>query len=267
MTKQTLGQKIQTQIGHAIKDYDLIRDGDRILCAISGGKDSLTMLKLLNERRQWAPVQYELYAVNIKTDFSCGSCMHKDVLSQIFAEWNIPFEFAHMNVLNEDKTTNCFWCSWNRRKCLFEVAQRLGCNKIALGHHKDDVIETTLLNIIFQGNFSTMNPKQELFNGEKAIIRPLCYVEEDLIKAFALEQNFPSKLCRCPFGETSRRKHIKEWIAALQKQTPGTNIKTNIFKSVFRVKEDYIDVKTPPEDLSDIPAEEDPSSNQIYLCG
>lgn len=266
MKKQTAGQKIQTKIGHAIKDYNLIEDGDKILFAISGGKDSLTMLKLLKERQQWAPIKYDIYAVNIKTDFACGSCMHKDVLDEIFSEWDVPYEYANIKVLDEDKKTSCFWCSWNRRKCLFEIADRLGCTKIALGHHKDDIIETTMLNLLFQGSISTMNPKQELFKGEKTIIRPLCYVDEDLIIKFAEEQDFPSKLCRCPFGENSKRKYMKKLISDIQQKVPGTNIKTNIFKSISRIKADYIDLKQPPSESSTPDVSKNTDDADIYLC-
>lgn len=266
MSKQTSAQQIQTKIGHAINDYKLIENGDKILFAVSGGKDSLTMLKLLKERQQWAPVKYDIYAVNIETDFSCGSCTPKDVLSRIFSEWAVPYEFANIKVLDENKKTNCFWCSWNRRKCLFEIADRLGCAKIALGHHKDDIIETTLLNILFQGSISTMNPKQELFKGQKTIIRPLCYVDEDLIIQFAKEQDFPGKLCLCPFGENSKRKYMKKLISDIQKKVPGTNIKTNIFKSIARVKEDYIGLKQPPSPLPEPQPKDNQAGTDIFLC-
>src|SRR4030042_4994572 len=169
---------ISSMIGKAIGDYNLIADKDRILIAVSGGKDSLTLLKLLMERKKWSPAHYELYAAHIETDFYCSSCVHKGTLDKIFKEIGIEYVFRKITVLDKEKKTNCFWCSWNRRKTLFEIARDFGCNKVALGHHKDDIAETTLLNLLFKGEFSTMNPRQELFGGKIVIIRPLCYVEE-----------------------------------------------------------------------------------------
>ena len=237
------GHTISARIGKAIGDYSLIEKGDRILIAVSGGKDSLTLLKLLRQRQRWSPVRYEIFAAHIQTDFVCASCTHTDVLEKLFEGMGIEYRMRKIKVLDKNKKTSCFWCSWNRRKALFEIAGKLGCTKLALGHHKDDIVETTLLNLLFQGEFSTMNPRQELFSGELAIIRPLCYVEEYHIKKFAKENEFPSKLCKCPFGQDSKRKLIKEFISDTERKSPRTNIKTNIFKSLSRIRTDRINVK------------------------
>ena len=237
------GTRINSKVGKAIHDYDLIRDKDRILIAVSGGKDSLTLMHLLEKIRTWAPVKFDLFAAHISTDFHCGGCVHKDVLTKTFEQAGIKYEFRDIKVLDEDGKTSCFWCSWNRRKALFEIADKLGCNKVALGHHKDDIVETMLMNLLYNGEISAMNPLQELFKGKITIIRPLCYVEEKLIKQFAKESGFPVQLCKCPFGADSKRKYIKEFIRDTEKNTPKINIKTNIFKSLSRIKKDYIDLK------------------------
>lgn len=237
------GQKISLAIGRAIGDYNLIEDGDRILVAVSGGKDSLTLLKLLQERRSWAPVRFEVIAAHVKTDFACASCIHEDLLTGFFREIGVESVFASVQVLDEQKKTNCFWCSWNRRRALFDLAEKKGCNKIAFGHHKDDIIETILMNLFFKGEISCMQPRQEMFEGKVVMIRPLCYVEEDLTRRFAEEQGFPAKLCRCPFGKDSQRQKMKALIRDLAGATPGTSIKSNIFNSVARVNRDYIGLK------------------------
>ena len=229
---------ISNKIGKAIGDYNLIEKGDRILVAVSGGKDSLTLLKMLKERQRWSPVRYELLACHIETDFRCSSCIHKETLSKIFAGFGIKGIFRKVSVLDRNKETNCFWCSWNRRKTLFETAGTYECNKVAFGHHKDDIVETILLNIFFHGELSSMNPRQEIFNGELVIIRPLCYVEEEAIEIFAREHGFSSKLCRCPFYRNSKRRYVKEFIRDTEKIFPG--IKTNIFNSISRIKWDYL---------------------------
>ncbi len=232
---------ISSKIGKAIKDYNLIEDGDKLLVAVSGGKDSLSLLKMLLERKKWAPVKFDIIAVHIETDFRCGNCVHKKILTNLFKKMGAKYIFRKIKVLDKNKKTNCFWCSWSRRKALFEMAEAKGCNKIVFGHHKDDIIETTLLNMFFQGEFSTMNPRQELFKGTITIIRPLCYVEERMIKKFAKESGFPEQLCRCPYSQDSNRKYLKEFINRIEKRSP--NVRTNIFRSVARVKREYIDLK------------------------
>lgn len=237
-----IGAKINSKIGKAISDHGLIQNGDRILVAVSGGKDSLTMLSLLNHIKSWAPVKFDLFAVHIKTDFHCGSCVHDKVLTDIFEKMDIGYRFSDVKVLDEEGKTTCFWCSWNKRKALFMTADELGFNKVALGHHKDDIAETMLMNLIYKGEISAMNPCQEMFGGEITIIRPLCYVEENIIKEFSKESGFPEQLCKCPFGENSRRKYIKNFIRETESQTPQINVKTNIFKSISRIKNDYINL-------------------------
>jgi len=239
----TLGHKINSKIGKAINEYQLIKDGDKILVAVSGGKDSLTLLKFLKLIQGWAPINFEILVAHIKTDFHCGSCVHNDVLEKIFNDLNIKFKILNIKVLDEKKTTSCFWCSWNRRKILFSTANQLKFNKVALGHHKDDIAETMLMNLLCNGEISTMNPHQEMFKGQLSIIRPLCFVEEKMIQAFALESDFPKQLCKCPFGKNSKRKLMKKFISEFEKKIPGTNVKTNIFKSLSRIKHEYIDLK------------------------
>lgn len=241
------GNYISTRIGRAIQDYDLIKDKDRILVAVSGGKDSLSLLKLLNERKNWAPVDYELIAMHIETDYRCGGCVHTKILKKFFEDNGIKYRFEKIKVLDENKKTTCFWCSWNRRKALFLAAEKLKCNKIAFGHHKDDIVETLLLNIFYHGEFAAMNPRQELFKGKVTIIRPLCYVEESSLRKFAEESGFPSAMCKCPNSKSSKRRLVKNIIKTAEKDCD--HVKTNIFRSVSRVKEGYIDLKHPGAEI------------------
>ncbi|MGD2279068.1 MAG: ATP-binding protein [Candidatus Omnitrophota bacterium] len=237
------GERINSKVGKALHDYDLIGGGDRILVAVSGGKDSYTLLSLLKAIQGWAPVKFELVAAHIKTDFRCGECMNKDDLRDLFEDMGVAYKFREINVLDKEGKTTCFWCSWNRRKALFEMADELGCNKVALGHHKDDIAETVLMNLLYNGEISAMNPRQEIFEGKITIIRPLCYVEEKVIKKFAKENKFPEQLCKCPFGSDSKRKYVKKFIKETEKETPKVNIKTNIFRSINRIRTDYVDLR------------------------
>lgn len=228
---------ISKRIGKAIMDYGMLADGDKICVAVSGGKDSLTLLRLLNDRRSFVPIKYELLAVHIDMGYPC---QHPKILAEYFKKQGIDYHIEKIDILKGKtrKDISCFWCAWNRRKAIFEVAQRFGCNKVALGHHKDDIIETILLNLFFHGEISAMSPKQELFNGKVIIIRPLAYTEEDMIQRFAKEAGFPHHKCVCPNSITSNRTKISGIIKDLKKTCP--DVKTNIFRAIKRIKKDYL---------------------------
>ncbi len=251
------GRRINSDIGKAIHDYNLIEAGDRILVAVSGGKDSLTMLAMLKKIQGWAPVKFELVAAHINPDLYCDGNKHRDRLVKLFGDMGVEHRVRDIKVLDERGKTNCFWCSWNRRKALFEMADELGCNKVALGHHKDDIVETMLMNLIYNGEISAINPRQELFNGKITVIRPLCYVEEKTIIKFAAENSFPEKPGVCPFGRDSKREYIKKFIRETEKKTRRVNVKTNIFKAIARIRKDYIDLKDEEARGGDLPKEPD----------
>ena len=228
---------ISKRVGRAIMDYEMLSDGDKIAVAVSGGKDSLTLLRVLRDRQKFVPIKYEILAVHIDLGYP-RSCAKR--LETYFKKLGVKYHIEKVDVLKETKRKDisCFWCSWNRRKALFEVADRSGCTKVALGHHKDDIVETILLNMFFQGEISAMKPKQELFKGKITIIRPLAYVEENMIRKFVKTGSFPLYDCICPNAESSNRTRIGEMIKELEKVCP--EVKTNIFRSLKRVKKDYL---------------------------
>jgi len=228
---------ISKRVGKAITDYDMMADGDKVAVAVSGGKDSLTLLRVLTDRKKFVPIKYELFAVHIDLGYPRT---HPKILASYFKSQNINYHIEKVDILKgrTRKDITCFWCSWNRRKALFETAVRFGCNKVALGHHHDDIIETILLNLFFNGEISAMAPKQELFKGKIIIIRPLAYVDEDMIRRFAKEANFPREKCSCPNSFTSKRTQIEHIIKELKKICP--DVKKNIFRSVKRIKKDYL---------------------------
>jgi len=228
---------ISKRVGRAIMDYQMLSEGDKIAVAVSGGKDSLTLLRVLNDRRAFVPIKYELLAVHIDLGYPC---MHPKILGEYFKSEGIAYHIEKVDILKgkSRKDITCFWCAWNRRKALFETASRFGCNKVAMGHHHDDIVETILLNLFFNGEISAMSPKQELFNGKITVIRPLAYVEEEMIRRFAKEAGFPHEKCSCPNSVTSKRTKIEHMLKELEKVCP--EVKTNIFRSVKRIKKDYL---------------------------
>lgn len=228
---------LSKRVGRAIADYSMLSDGDKVAVAISGGKDSLTLLRILNDRKMFVPIKYELLAVHIDLGYPC---QHPKILAEYFKKLGVNYHIEKVDILKgrSRKDISCFWCSWNRRKALFEVADRFGCSKVALGHHKDDIVETILLNLFFHGEISAMSPKQELFNGKIILIRPLAYVEEGMIERFAKAAGFRLKKCACPNSLTSNRTKIANVIKELRKVCP--DVKTNIFRSIKRIKKDYL---------------------------
>jgi len=234
---QRLQYFFSKKVGKAICDYKMIDDGDRIVVGVSGGKDSLSLLKILQYRQSFTPVKYHLIAVHVDLGYKC---LHPKILERHFKASGVDYRMIRVDILKDCKSRkdiSCFWCSWNRRKALFEAADKLKCSKVALGHHKDDIAQTILLNMFFNGEISGMNPKQVLFHGALCVIRPLAYVEEKEVIGFARAFNFPVPKCSCPNSRTTKRNEAAAIIKRLEKSCP--NIRTNIFRSIKHVKAEY----------------------------
>lgn len=226
-------------MGKAIHRYALIQGGDRILVGVSGGKDSLSLLHLLHERSRRVPIHYELFPVYVDLGFDPGRA---EILKEFFEAKGLPhhIEFTDIGIRAnspENRENPCFLCSWERRKRLFHLAHRFKCNKIALGHHKDDIIETLLLNIFYSAEISTMVPVQSLFKGKITLIRPLALLEEKKIERFAIEMGLPFGPSGCPSSGKTKRKVVKDLIETLSKK--DRRLKGNIFRALSNVKLDY----------------------------
>jgi tRNA 2-thiocytidine biosynthesis protein TtcA len=228
---------ISKRMGRAITDYHMIAEGDKIAVAVSGGKDSMTLLRLLLDRKAFVPVKYEVIAIHIDQGYPKSIAAK---LEKQFKKLKVKYYIKKIDALKKTpkKDINCFWCAWNRRKALFELSYKLGCTKVALGHHMDDIIETILLNLFFQGEISAMMPYQKLFKGKITLIRPMAYVEERLIRRFVKEEKIIHDSCVCSHSETSKRVMMGKIIAGIERVCP--DVKKNIFRSVKRVKKDYL---------------------------
>jgi tRNA 2-thiocytidine biosynthesis protein TtcA len=225
------------KVGKAIWDYRMIKEGDKVLVAVSGGKDSLCLVKIMQERIKFVPITYEIIACYVDMGFPW---VDKNALADYLESESIPYVITQPpeEWKGGGEPFGCFWCSWNRRKALFDLAHELKCNKIAFAHHMDDIIETMLLNLFFQGEIGTMQPYQEMFDGELAIIRPLAYVEEKELLRLAAKLALPVSGSDCPHGKTSKRFLVKGMVAELKKH--NRNVKKNIFRSLQRVREEYL---------------------------
>lgn len=230
--------KIKNAVGRAIADYSLIEEGDRIAVGVSGGKDSYTLLHILDELRRRAPIKYELVAITIDSGYRG---FRSDVIVDHLKENGFDYHLedaGHYDIIKEKRrpdSSYCSICARLKRGSLYTLAKKFGCNKLALGHHLDDFIETLLLNQFFVGSLKAMSPSMLADNGETTVIRPLVYVEEKEIIQFARENQFPVVCCCCPVCGTAdmQRKNMKRLLVDLQKDIP--HVKRSLLRALANV--------------------------------
>ena len=232
-----LARRLRRQCGQAIADYNMIEDGDRVMVCLSGGKDSYTLLALLRQLQARAPVRFELVAVHLdqkQPDYDA------EVLPAYLCSIDMPFEIIAQDtysvvkrVVPEGKTM-CGLCSRLRRGALYNFAERKGFTKIALGHHRDDIVETLFLNLFHQSALRAMPPKLLSDDGKHVVIRPLAYCKEDDIAEYARLQQFPIMPCNlCGSQETLQRKALKQMLAEWEREHPGRI--ENVFRALTSV--------------------------------
>ncbi|GBC59613.1 tRNA 2-thiocytidine(32) synthetase TtcA [Desulfonema ishimotonii] len=218
----------------------MIADGDRIAVGLSGGADSLTMMWHLTERLSRIPIRYELFAIYIDPGFENG---FSGALAEYCAKTGYTLRVDHtdhgpLSHSDHNRENPCFLCARLRRKRLFEIADELGCRKLAMGHHKDDIIETLFLNMCYAGEISTMLPRQSLFKGRFTVIRPLTHAGEDEIRQFARDQAFPEFVNPCPSAGHSKRQEVKTLLKQFYRTNP--KIRGNIFRAMSHVRPEYL---------------------------
>jgi tRNA 2-thiocytidine biosynthesis protein TtcA len=233
-------KSLNRAIGKAIHDYDMIQDGDRILVGLSGGADSLALLWMLAERRRRIPIRYALEAAYLDPGFEGGAA---EVLKPFCDRLGVPLwsERTEHGIISHspaNRENPCFLCARLRRRRLFEIAAERNCNKLSLGHNKDDLIETLFLNMCFAGEISTMRPAQVLFKGRFTVIRPLAYADETLVRRFAKEYRLPVAENTCPSATRSRRAEVKSLLHELYRRS--RKIKGNLFRSMRNVRTEYL---------------------------
>ena len=239
MESRRLEKRLKERFVKAMATYHLIEDDDRILVGLSGGKDSLLLTELLAKRAKIQHPRFEVEALHVRmenihyeTDTSylqqfcdnLGVKLH--VMTTSFEVFNEETASNEINLksptskLKRKQKQPCFLCSWNRRKVMFNLAQELGCNKIALGHHQDDLLHTALMNLTFQAHFSTMPVRLKMRKMPLTIIRPLCLIPESEIKAWAEIQGYQKQQKLCPYETNSHRTDIKQIYDALEQLNP-----------------------------------------------
>ena len=230
MESRRLEKRLNERFVKAMATYHLIEDDDRILVGLSGGKDSLLLLELLAKRAKIDHPRFSVEALHVRmenihyetdTSYLQAFCDNLGVRLHVRTT---RFEIGQAAIKNARDARRqkqpCFLCSWNRRKEMFNLAQELGCNKIALGHHQDDILHTALMNLTFQGRFGSMPARLKMKKMPLSIIRPLCMIEERDIKAYAEQQGYQKQQKLCPYETDSHRSDIKQIYDAIERLNP-----------------------------------------------
>ena len=238
----------------AVVDFRMIEPGDRVLAAVSGGRDSLALVHLLTGPMVHVTKDFGLEFAHVDGGFP-GSDPARIVrwMESRGLELRVLETSFHEEFKDAGKRM-CFFCARRRRKALLETARDLGCNKIAFGHHRDDAVEALLMNMIYYHEISTSVPVQPLFGGSFHIIRPLYYVSDVLVKRFAAERGIASLEAACPMADRTKRDTIRRLLAGFREEVP--NIDKKLFRAMFRVLNDYLpappDGKNPPDLPDDV---------------
>jgi tRNA 2-thiocytidine biosynthesis protein TtcA len=239
-------QALKRLMGRAIHTHRMIRDGDHVLVGVSGGKDSMSLLWLLRDRIRRVPKKYRLTAVHVDPGFGADSAGQ---MERFFRTNGFDYRVFRSDIgprahSAENRENPCFLCSRLRRKILFDLARELGCERIALGHHKDDVIETFFINIFYGASISTMLPVQDFFGGKVKIVRPLYLVDEDRLRRHAKAMGLPAIDLGCPTAGSSKRQEVKAQLNRLYRS--NRKIRGNIFHALQNVKLEYLPSRSAP---------------------
>lgn len=230
--------RLSSLIDKAVFDYNLIEKGDRILIGASGGKDSTALIKYFSDRARRPDCGFEYKALFIKSDFAPG---FPEGIRALFGQWDVPFEQLNVNVLERVKPgqkMSCWWCSTQRRTELLNYAIANGFNKIALGHHMDDILETLLMNMLNKGELASMPPRLKYDNFPIMVIRPLCYVSEARLIEEAKTGGYAGYTCTCDYQDNSGRKEARAKLEAL---TDGDEAKKErLFASMRNIQPLYL---------------------------
>lgn len=243
-----LPRDVNRRIGRAMHEYRMLADGDRVLVAVSGGIDSLVLLAMLVHWRAKAPIEYQLHPVHVDMEPGANgpgpaACQVAAMVRPLGLEVCIlaaqyrPTS-AEIAAAEHSGRDLCFSCARSRRTQLFAHAREEHCNKLALGHHRDDIIETFLLNLTCAGNISTMIPLQALFSGRLSLIRPLAYLDKAEVESLGREAGLTPVRSSCPLSERTRRRDINHLAEQIYQQIPGA--KEHIFAALGNIRFDYL---------------------------
>ncbi len=230
---------ILRKVGRAVNTWGMAGEGDTIAVALSGGTDSMVLLEALASRRRRLPISYGVIAVHVKVA-EVGYGLDREYAEDFCRSLEVPFHCLTigMDAGAERGGSPCFLCARLRRKALFDFMAEQRCTRLALGHHRDDAVETLLMNMVFQGNISTMPPRLSMFGGEFDIIRPLVLLGKEEVERYATLRGLRAAAVKCPFGDDTRRNDIRRLLGEMEKLYPGA--RRNLFRSMGNIRKDYL---------------------------
>ena len=213
--------RIERRFSKGLREYALVEEGDRILIGLSGGKDSMALVELLGRKARIFKPRFSVVAAHVVMK-NIPYSSDRAYLESHCRQWEVEYAECEtqFDASTDSRKSPCFLCSWNRRKALFTLAKQMGCNKIALGHHMDDILETLLMNMTYQGAFSAMPPKLVMRKFDMTIIRPLCLVHEEDLRLMAGLRQYREQAKRCPYEHLSGRSGMKDVLRTLEAMNP-----------------------------------------------
>ncbi|OGN56924.1 MAG: tRNA 2-thiocytidine(32) synthetase TtcA [Chlamydiae bacterium RIFCSPHIGHO2_12_FULL_44_59] len=224
----SLGKELESSLRKALFDFSLIDPHiDKVAIALSGGKDSLSLLFLLHAIRGRGFPHFAIHAIHVDGEFSCGAGVNAAYLNAICQKLNVNLVIRSSTQTKD--TLECYRCSRERRKLIFEAAKELGANTIAFGHHRDDSAQTLLLNLLHKAEFAANLPKIYMHAYDVTIIRPLIYIDEKSLSQFAQQYGFQRITCQCPVGQNSKRKVVDQILSDLEVHFP--HVRSNLAKA------------------------------------
>jgi len=238
-TEKLFMRAFYRQTGKAIHDYSLIEEGDRVLVGVSGGKDSLALLEVLASRAKDPKQHYTVVAAHVDVEEVAYEV--DAAYLQTFCE-RLGVDFVHrtlrVDLERNPKKPACFVCSWHRRKVLFELARELHCGKLALGHHRDDAVESLVLSMLFNGTISSMPARLSLFGGKLTLIRPFIYLSNEETARYAEFRQFKQQKKRCPYESSTNREAVRQLVEQMQYLSP--HARSNLFAAMRNIQTAYL---------------------------
>ena len=254
-----LFRKLCSKAGQTIYQNTLISRHDKVAVGLSGGKDSFLLLEILARLRSKMPEKFDLMAMHVHIP-EIGYAGDEKKLSRFCEELEVPFHLLELSVdlrSGKGEKKPCFVCSWARRKKLFEATRQMKCNKLALGHHSDDALETMLMNMIWHGSISSMPYKLTMFNGRLQLIRPMLDLQEQQIIEYSTIRSYPELRKNCPFADDTKRKVASDILKRMEKL--NKNARINLFRSMNNICKEYL-----PNGLDSI-IHDQPTSPEIKI--